>query len=477
MIRVVIEPEGDFEVEITSAERPDVRHASPAEPVELTAAGTVEFRIPGVARFRATGPSESIDSLRAGCETARAELESLLAGFPTRDLGELEELQNRAVDIGDRLIAAQAQLDGLLGGDTLDVLQKQHEQSAAAVERLAAECPDWANAPPDAELLQADARQARQQFDADLEATSRRHRACREANLAADATLRLANSQLDDRRDQLRNTERRLGELLGELNADERLAELKADRDNRALEVQAARANLNRTESALKEFGDDPDEKKRQIERESNELKAELQRKRQQLHDAARDLNQMQDQSPYSALGEVEEEMARIEQSVAVEQLRNDAVRLLYETFRQCRDASVASVVVPVQDRATELLCRITGVPLGAVRFSESFLPEHVVPDGLDGPRELDRLSGGEQEQVHLAVRLALAETLYADQRHLLVLDDVLTATDPNRLARALDLLAEAAERYQILIFTCHPEPYRHLPAARYFDLQAMRQM
>jgi len=38
------------------------------------------------------------------------------------------------------------------------------------------------------------------------------------------------------------------------------------------------------------------------------------------------------------------------------------------------------------------------------------------------------------------------------------VLDDVLTATDPERLTRILELLDEAADRYQVLILTCHPD-------------------
>jgi uncharacterized protein YhaN len=129
-------------------------------------------------------------------------------------------------------------------------------------------------------------------------------------------------------------------------------------------------------------------------------------------------------------------------------------------------------VLGPVERRASETLRRITGPELGAIRLDESFLPNHVAPESTDATVAIDEISGGEREQVHLAVRLALADSLFDGQRQLVVLDDVLTATDSARFARVLPILEEAAERFQILILTCHPERYRGLPEARFFDLE-----
>ncbi|MBN1909968.1 MAG: hypothetical protein JW818_09530, partial [Pirellulales bacterium] len=52
------------------------------------------------------------------------------------------------------------------------------------------------------------------------------------------------------------------------------------------------------------------------------------------------------------------------------------------------------------------------------------------------------------------------------------VLDDILTATDNARLVRTLNLLDEAADRFQILILTCHPERYRGLDRTKFVDLE-----
>jgi uncharacterized protein YhaN len=92
----------------------------------------------------------------------------------------------------------------------------------------------------------------------------------------------------------------------------------------------------------------------------------------------------------------------------------------------------------------------------------------------VDSPVELFNLSGGEQEQLYLATRLALAEVLAKNERQMVVLDDVLTATDTGRLARVMTILEESAEHLQILILTWHPERYRALSGAECFDRESL---
>lgn len=75
--------------------------------------------------------------------------------------------------------------------------------------------------------------------------------------------------------------------------------------------------------------------------------------------------------------------------------------------------------------------------------------------------------------RVYLATRLALAEVLTKDERQLVVLDDVLTATYVDRLGRIMTILEESAQHLQILILTCHPERYHSLKSANFIDLEA----
>jgi uncharacterized protein YhaN len=118
------------------------------------------------------------------------------------------------------------------------------------------------------------------------------------------------------------------------------------------------------------------------------------------------------------------------------------------------------------------MLSRIAGTRLGMVRLTESFVPAGVHPEIAEEAVEWSNLSGGEQEQLFLIARLALGQVLAASERQLVVLDDVLNATDTGRLSRVLHLLEEASDRLQIVILTCHQERYRALDQADFFDLQ-----
>jgi ABC-type polysaccharide/polyol phosphate transport system ATPase subunit len=67
-----------------------------------------------------------------------------------------------------------------------------------------------------------------------------------------------------------------------------------------------------------------------------------------------------------------------------------------------------------------------------------------------------------------------LAEVLAKNERQVVVLDDVLTAADAERLARAMTILEEYAEHLESLVLTCHPERYRALTEAQFFDMESL---
>jgi uncharacterized protein YhaN len=67
-------------------------------------------------------------------------------------------------------------------------------------------------------------------------------------------------------------------------------------------------------------------------------------------------------------------------------------------------------------------------------------------------------LSRGSVEQLYLCLRLGLAET-FAERSEALpiILDDVLVNFDPGRAVSVAEVLAETAQRHQVLLLTCHP--------------------
>ena len=69
--------------------------------------------------------------------------------------------------------------------------------------------------------------------------------------------------------------------------------------------------------------------------------------------------------------------------------------------------------------------------------------------------------SDGTVDQLYLALRLAVSEELTPDAP--LVLDDAFVRFDDTRLAAAMDILKEAGEHKQVILFTCQDRERKHL--------------
>jgi DNA repair exonuclease SbcCD ATPase subunit len=98
------------------------------------------------------------------------------------------------------------------------------------------------------------------------------------------------------------------------------------------------------------------------------------------------------------------------------------------------------------------LTLRIETVPAGGDAVAPgvaSPVPERIRPDSV---------SQGTRDQIHLAVRLALVELMSRGEPQPVFLDDPLVHFDPERRARALELVREFSAKHQIVIFTCDPD-------------------
>ena len=98
--------------------------------------------------------------------------------------------------------------------------------------------------------------------------------------------------------------------------------------------------------------------------------------------------------------------------------------------------------------------------------MDEALVPEILVRQGLDGEERgrFAELSFGAREQMGLISRLAYADLLReAGRPTLVILDDALVHSDAERLGNMKRVLFDAAERHQILLFSCHPDSWRDL--------------
>jgi len=471
LITLEITPVADTLAILLAGEDPGPKPLRAGAPATFRGSPEVVVDLAGLARLRASGPVESVEEYRAQREAAVRKLQRLTEGFPTTDLEALEALDETAKELDQRVAKAQAQLDALLGDESAEDLAQERAKLAAVRAQILEGVPEWAENPPDVEALREAARAARRAFDHALDNAGLLWQTAQEALASATQQQAALAARLEETEKQAKSLTARLAALTSDRKPDQ---QREAELSQAALAWDAARRVLEEVETQLAAFEDNPEDT---LARLAQQLQAAEETATQALEKEKTEegrLGHLSDQGPYSALALAQEELGRLERQVAEEESRTTAIRLLHDTVAQCRAQAVAAVAGPVEAAATRIFQRVAGRRLGRVQFGEDFAPLHVLPEMAGGPVPVENASGGEKEQIFLAARLALAEVLAKDERQLVVLDDVLLATDAPRLARVMSVLEEAAQRLQVIVLTCHPERYRGLGAAQFLDLEAL---
>jgi uncharacterized protein YhaN len=211
-------------------------------------------------------------------------------------------------------------------------------------------------------------------------------------------------------------------------------------------------------------------------EKELANLEHSLDQANRRLIEAETTLSNLVQRHPYGQLAEISEQVAVFDAELKREERHTAALALLRNTFLEVKSEMMNTISAPVEKAATRYLEQICAKPLVEIQMAQNFAVQQVAPmQLLDCPDRLvalDRLSGGEQEQVFLCTRLALAMEIARKEKQTLVLDDVLTHTDSERLPRICDLLEQMSDRLQIILLTCHPERFERLTRANRIDLQ-----
>ena len=106
--------------------------------------------------------------------------------------------------------------------------------------------------------------------------------------------------------------------------------------------------------------------------------------------------------------------------------------------------------------RAAEIFKELTGGRYTGVTLDRR-LHLSAEPAGDNVYRDAALLSAGAADQLYLAVRLAICDLVLPEEnRTPVILDDALANFDDSRCAAALRYLKAAAQKRQILLFTCH---------------------
>ncbi|MCD8138254.1 MAG: AAA family ATPase [Planctomycetaceae bacterium] len=149
-------------------------------------------------------------------------------------------------------------------------------------------------------------------------------------------------------------------------------------------------------------------------------------------------------------------------------QARANAAKLLYETMTAARERIRQNYQRPLKAMLEELGRDVFG-PGFQVAINDALAIESRTVDTVTVP--FADLSGGAKEQLLLLYRAACAILVSEEEGMPLILDDVLGHSDTERLHLVGKALETAAERCQIIIFTCMPDRYAGLRGVKTVEL------
>ncbi len=132
------------------------------------------------------------------------------------------------------------------------------------------------------------------------------------------------------------------------------------------------------------------------------------------------------------------------------------AIQLAMEALTSANTALQTRFSPELGRRAAEIFRELTDGRYTGVTLDRAFRLA-AEPAGDSVHRDAALLSAGAADQLYLAVRLAICDLVLPEETGVpMVLDDALANFDDARCAAALRYLRAAAERRQILLFTCH---------------------
>jgi hypothetical protein len=148
--------------------------------------------------------------------------------------------------------------------------------------------------------------------------------------------------------------------------------------------------------------------------------------------------------------------------------LRAAALDLLCTKLDQQRQATLTRLQAPLQHRLQHYLPLL--MPGASLQVGDDLAPGTLTRPGRAGAADtgqVEALSFGAREQLGLISRFAYADLLQeAGRPTLLILDDALVHSDAVRLAQMKRVIYDAAQRHQVLLFTCHPDDWQDLGVA-----------
>lgn len=417
-----------------------------------TVIARTDIEIEGVGRISVLPGGADLESIAIERDRARDELAALLQGLRAESVAAVEERARQQVLRKGEAGAAEAVLAALapkgLGTLAADVATRE-ARLAEARQMLQAmpPAPTAGIAVPSAESEEAAARTALEAASAALNDAKVAAGNAREQVKAAEDELAAVKATLNDPARAGRKTEAggALTDALAQQSAmQDRLAELAQRLQTVNLPVLAQ--DVERLERSARQSETAHSQRANEITR----LEVELETKGA--------LGQEE------AASEKQRELEHATRRCAELERRARALDHLLKLLREKRSALARRLRAPLQKHLDHYLQIL--FPGAQIEVGDDLSPGRITRQGLRGAQsgEFEELSVGAREQMGVVARLAYADLLKeANKPTLLILDDALVNTDDERLRQMKRVLYDAAQRHQILVFSCHPEAWRDL--------------
>lgn len=384
-------------------------------------------------------------------ERAQEKLERILEPFGCETVEQLTEIFGQSQRDADTVRDLQHQVDALLGGRKEDVLRAQYEQLKQE-----------SKAPVDPSVTVEEAKRAVEDSEA------RRAAAERNRDVAAELLepWQSRTAAMDEVRASTEhdNAVRKAQEATAKLTDAEKVratTQLGTDLEAAQAAVIAASKALDQAKTSRDEA--DPAGKENLYQA----ALARVESLEQRIHEAEKDLDRLS--------GRIEQAEGAAE-DVAVAQARFDAVsrelrsftrraqaaELLRNTLLKHQAEAREKYAEPFVTELSQLAKAVFGPTVGFQLDDHLGIAQRTV-NGKTVP--LEALSGGAKEQLAIMVRFAIAslitkESAGKNETVPVIVDDVLGATDPNRLKAMGHLFATVGKRNQVIVLTCYPQRY-----------------
>jgi energy-coupling factor transporter ATP-binding protein EcfA2 len=470
-LRLEIAAERDLAVDVIAGEPAGEAQVAAAHCLTARGDGQLKIRLPGIAALTISGPLGDAAQWRARLGDARRVLESQLIPLGVSRWKELVERVHQRESISNELVEANAVYRAAVGSDTVAELGERVQELAARHHEILAAEPTWAEQPPDVlGLKEQVAGRKTERAQAQAEAMTKWQAAeCRRSEGVRTAASATAAREANE--SSLATAVKELASLEADgKSPSERQEELSA----RRRECESAEENLQEIEADLAALPADAPDRLEAIDGRIGELQSQIQRVREAYKEDEAAARALLQQGPYTSLALAEERVKQLEDEEAAETLHLDATRRLKSVVDEAKAKVLAGIAEPVEVRATGIFKQIVGRPFAQIQLGDGMELKSVRPEGCQQTASVEHMSAGEKEQIYFATRLALAEVLSEGERQVVVLDDPLVNTDPERLPRVLELIREKSDRLQFVILSCHPERYMDLPGTVVYHMEKL---